>query len=230
MASHRITACAGALVLVPSLALAQSNPPASPPAFARNTVFAAIGYSSTEHERTPGYSTPWSGSPGGALSAGHQWTPNFGTDVTLGWWRDAHRTAFPLDTAPAPPLTLTEHIDRLSLSRQSLALTATWRFATNAWIEPYVAGGVDLTHERASGDEETLIRTRRIVGTLVTDVATSDTFAPLPTSTTTKARLVGVIGAKAYVTPHAYLRGELRVIGFSGFDRVVWLGGAGFDF
>jgi hypothetical protein len=216
-----------ALTTTPAVVTAQTFPAPSVELKKNDIFIAAVQSSEKEAGQAP--FTQWLGSNGVSVTAGHSWTDHVRMDVTLTLPAPASANAI-LDTGPDSQGTFVYRDDYWTVRRTTLAVAGVYQFRHNAWVHPYMAGGVDISVERWSGQEHKQTFVRTLDGSVIVNIRTSDTLVPLAPSRHTMVLPVGILGVKVYLTQRWYSRGEICVLGAGGFDRVVWRGGVGFDF
>jgi hypothetical protein len=108
---------------------------------------------------------------------------------------------------------------------RTLSLVQSYQFRHNAWVHPFLGGGLDIDWERQTTDGSVQTVDSRDDQVIVT----SD---PLLHEAKTRviARAVVIAGFKAYVARHAFLRTDLRASVTDGLDQVAWRFGFGWDF
>ena len=132
---------------------------------------------------------------------------------------------YSFDRVDSPGLT-TYRTSRRKLRSTGVGLAASYQFFRNAWVHPFVGGGVAVRREVLDEEVEPIVvydgatgRVREIAPALKTGPTAS--FAGQP---------FVVTGLKAYVSQRAFFRTDLRV-GFSDrIDEVVARVGFGVDF
>lgn len=164
----------------------------------------------------------WRGSLFGGVSAGWYWTQHlkteidFGASTTAEAWRGREvifegRRQF--------------QGSRLSFSRRTLGISQQYQFLENAWFHPHVAAGVNMTWERR----------REEFDPVVIYEPTRPPQQVLPgrvegphTRVTARPFIAG--GFKAYITPRAFFRADLRIAFRNGIDETQSRAGFGIDF
>ena len=112
------------------------------------------------------------------------------------------------------------------LRETTVGATALYQFFENQWVHPFIGGGVELAreHVRASAFPPPTLRVPPAPGLGVPSLAAVD-------EVNYAARPVVSGGFKFYVSPHAFVRTEVRTA--LSADRPLalqWRGGIGFDF
>jgi opacity protein-like surface antigen len=207
---------------LPVAAAAQSA--AKPPALPRFDVGGYFSWLGADTLDLPGevYRT-WEATAGGALSGGFYWTDHVKLEVDVGGSneRTLFGSVYQESTRNVSRYSYQEH----RIASRELALTTVYQFLDNAWVHPFVGGGVELAWERR--------RTETEIRTFVSTPPTSSTTVerlPEETAHDLRARAALTTGAKFYVSPRVFLRTDLRVSFTNQIDAVRWRAGAGFDF
>lgn len=153
---------------------------------------------------------------------GRYWTTHARTELSVGTsngWEDYDVAPFPVPGVPTPIYAATDIERRLT----TVAPAFTWQFRENAFMHPYVSGGVKIGIL-----EEHRLRTPDLYrfgpqGALV---------PPLDERTTrVQARPFIAGGFKSYISRSAFVRTEGRVgVGSAGPAQISILAGVGFDF
>jgi len=153
---------------------------------------------------------------------GRYWTTHARTELSVGTsngWEDYDVAPFPVPGVPTPIYAATDIERRLT----TVAPAFTWQFRENAFMHPYVSGGVKIGIL-----EEHRLRTPDLYrfgpqGALV---------PPLDERTTrVQARPFIAGGFKSYISRSAFVRTEGRVgVGSTGPAQISILAGVGFDF
>jgi opacity protein-like surface antigen len=159
-------------------------------------------------------------------SVGRYWTPHFKTEfeiATAGEGSVDGNEETPVPGASFPYSRYREH----RLRETTVGATAFYQFFENQWVHPFVGAGVELARERhlAGPLPEQIVRFSSTVPALrLPGVPAIDTV-------TYSVRPLVTGGVKFYVTPHAFVRTDVRT-SFAA-DRPLawqWRGGIGFDF
>jgi hypothetical protein len=159
-------------------------------------------------------------------TVGRYWTPHFKTEFEIG--TAAEGTIDGAANVPVPGRSYPYYRYREHKLRETTAGAAVmYQFFDNRWVHPFVGGGFEVARERHFADSlpAGTVRVSTAVPTL------SLPAVPAIDTVTYSVRPVLNGGFKFYVTPHGFVRTEVRTS--FGADRpaaVQWRGGAGFDF
>jgi hypothetical protein len=109
----------------------------------------------------------------------------------------------------------------------TVGATALYQFFDNQWVHPFVGAGAELVRERHIADAlpASSIRLSTAVPSLVLPAV------PAIDTVTYSVRPIVTGGVKFYVSPHAFVRTDVRTA--LSADRPVawqWRAGMGFDF
>jgi hypothetical protein len=159
-------------------------------------------------------------------AVGRYWTPHFKTELEVG--TAAEGSIDGEESTPVPGLSFPypRYRDH-KLRETTIGATAMYQFFENQWVHPFVGGGVELVRERHVADAlpaETIRFSTVVPNVRLPPVAAIN-------SVTYSVRPLVTGGFKFYVTPHAFVRTEVRTSLTT--DRPValqWRGGIGFDF
>jgi hypothetical protein len=207
---------------VPAVAHAQS-PPA--PARPRADVAGTIGWLSGNKSTLAGEShNDWynRGLYGG-VTAGWYWTEHHKMEVEAGLTNDidfqTYRSTY-VDGVQAWGGSV------FNYTLRRVAVGELYQGLHNAWVHPYAGAGVDLTWERSIEHRDRVMAYDPRTG-MSRELSPPATIGP---TTTLRVRPYLETGFKAYVSPRAFFRGDLRLIVYRGIDEVVLRCGFGVDF
>jgi hypothetical protein len=206
-----------ALVLGAAPALAQTAP------VTRGDVTGTFGWAFVHKEvRDPYGGDDWHSSFVGSASTGWFWTDHLKTELDFGAGTES-RTYF----------VKLERIDGRNAQvavesrsrRRTLGVGQQYQFFHNAWFHPYLAAGANVVWERTTERIDAVYffdgpSPPRTIDPDGAETATHDV--------TVRPFLAG--GFKAYMTPRAFFRTDLRVAIKSGIDEVLLRFGFGVDF
>jgi hypothetical protein len=159
-------------------------------------------------------------------SAGRYWTPHFKTEFEIGTATKGSIDGEESTPVPGLSYPFPRYRDH-TLRETTVGATALYQFFDNQWVHPFVGGGAELVRERhAAGavPAETIRVPTTVPGITLPALPAIDTVnysvRPLVTG-----------GFKFYVSPHAFVRTEVRTaFSTSRPVAVQWRGGIGFDF
>lgn len=160
-----------------------------------------------------------------SVDVGRYWSTHFKTEVgaTLTTEGSVYsQEQFPIAAQSFPAFFSRDH----RYTMKALSLGAAYQFFENAWFHPHVAAGVDLTWETS--------REERAPTFFYDSVArTSRQLRPaaiIGPDVDLTARPFAGVGFKAYMTPRAFFRTDMRFVFRGGVDEVLWRFGFGMDF
>lgn len=207
--------------LVPELALAQAAPPSMP----RGEAGGTVGWLSGNKDGIDGRdSNDWYNQGlYGSVLAGWYWTEHHKTQVEFGVTNS-------IDFWAARTVTI-DNVQGWGSSSYTIELRRAavgqyYQFFRNQWVHPHVGVGADLTWERVTERAEPIFVYNPVARQTV-QVVPGGTFGP---STKLRVRPYAETGFKAYMTPHAFFRGDMRVLVGGGIDEVLFRCGFGIDF
>jgi len=157
-------------------------------------------------------------------SVGHYWTPHVKLELDVGTAAQGEIDGAEPEATPGLPFPFPRYREH-KLRETTLGATAMYQFFENQWVHPFVGAGVELVHERHIAD-----------ALPATSVAISTPPVRLPAVAAVDAvnysvRPLVTGGFKFYVTPHAFVRTEVRASLAGDFPAALqWRGGLGFDF
>ncbi|MSO56203.1 MAG: hypothetical protein EXQ55_04675 [Acidobacteria bacterium] len=206
-------------MLAPTLAKAQPDVAPLP----RNDAAASIGWFGAEHDEVGRYDR-WHGSLYAGLGLGHYWTDNLKTEVEAAWIGEALAHVYE-EIIVGPDRTYAESVYRFRDAKVSLAQA--FQFGRNAWVHPFVAGGVDVDRLQTTEDrppqDRLISRSGRVTQTvLIPGVRESETRW--------QARPFVKTGLKMYVSDRGFFTTELKFGVGRGVEHVLWKTGIGVDF
>ena len=219
---YLLTRCALAATMV--LASSRGASAQLAPPVTRGDVAATAGWLGVHKGPSGPYdNSNWHSSLFGAISTGWYWTDNLKTEIDFGGGtkaRDYRTTSLTIEGRPI-------YIGKEStFARHVLGLSQQYQFFHNVWFHPHLAAGVNVTWEHVTDNVnpipfyDDLPRTGQIPPAVAGDGEHTDvSISPFVAT-----------GFKAYLTPRAFFRGDLRV-GFRGgpADAIV-RAGFGVDF
>jgi hypothetical protein len=163
-----------------------------------------------------------------AVSIGRYWTEHLKTEVELVTSGEGERFAQRYSTAPGvPPYSYPYTVQERHTLRQ-VSGRMVWQFFENAWVHPYIFGGVVYDAER----RETLIPPQYYYPDPRTQTPPL-TLAPASRTGPETVHRVGAsagFGAKVYITRNAFFNTAFVVSRATPARTASILGGFGFDF
>ena len=150
----------------------------------------------------------------GGAGLGWYWTDHWKTEIETGFSSTAEIRVY----APAVIDGRTASLSSTyALLTRRVTVGQQYQFLRNAWVHPFAGAGLDLTWEQTD---------RR-----------DDVYWAYPIRTTTHPRQTELLtrpfamfGAKAYFTPRAFVRTDLKLVFDKGIDEVLVRFGLGVDF
>jgi hypothetical protein len=201
------------LTWIPATALAQ--PPATP--IARIDVAGSIGlFSADRADGATDCCSSWSGSFFRGLSAGYYWTDHLKTEVEFGI--PGPTQAYSYSTRPLSDRTFGSFQDDRTYTGSKLSFAQAYQFGYNAPFHPYAFAGIDVDREHVD------LERRSFIGV--------PPFQIVERSSTTDVHGRGFAGAgfKAYVSEHAFFKGEMKLAIGERLEQMTWKAGVGVDF
>ena len=157
-------------------------------------------------------------------SVGHYWTPHIKLELDVGTTGQGEIAGAEPAAASGLPFPFPRYREH-KLRETTIGGTAMYQFFENQWVHPFVGAGVELVHERHVADSLP-----------ATNVTISTTPVRLPAVAAVDAvnysvRPLITGGFKFYVTPHAFIRTDVRASLTADFPAALrWCGGLGVDF
>jgi hypothetical protein len=158
-------------------------------------------------------------------SVGRYWTPHFKTEVEVGTAAEGNIDGEENSPVPGLSFPYPRYRDH-KLRETTLGVAAMYQFFENQWVHPFVGGGVELVRERHVADAlpaEPIRFSAVDPNVRLPPVAAIDRV-------TYSARPLVTGGFKFYVTPHAFVRTDVRASFTDRPAALQWRGGIGFDF
>ena len=210
-----------AALLISTLA---ASPALAQPAEAIVTpdVSASLGWLNTNRSDLGPYDDWSNDGVHGAVGFGWSWTPHVRTEVEASASsRVRHFSSTPVTIDRLPGYTAVEN----TFSTRRLTLGGQYQFRENAWFHPQVSAGLDLNWE-----------SRRTVHleTSVYDPVTRQSRVVRPAVRETDRTVLHTrpfvgAGFKAYMTPRAFFRSDVRVVAWDRVEDVLLRFGFGVD-
>jgi outer membrane protein W len=151
----------------------------------------------------------------GGGSAGWYWTDNWKTELEAGATTEADLRATQLDTVNGR---LTTFYSTYQFSTRRIAVGQHYQFFRNAWVHPFVGGGLDLAWETIDRYDEQYS-------------SAGPSRIEHPERSEFHARPFATLGLKAYMTQRGFFRTDLKFVAAShGLEEVTLRLGLGIDF
>lgn len=222
MASVQRALVAGVAILaLAAPGWAQPAPPVQQ--MPRADVSGTVGWLAVEKtSREPYFDDRWHHTAFGGAGAGWYWTPHLKTEVDFGVGGDeVSYDSRQVVVNDLPAFVTTES----RFSRRVLGVSQQYQFYDNAWFHPHVAAGANVTWERITDVTRPIVVFDRPGPGRV--LAPERVEGP---RTEVKVTPFVATGFKAYVTPRAFFRSDIRFGIRSGIDDVLIRAGFGIDF
>jgi hypothetical protein len=189
-------------------------------------VTAGLFQSDPDSENGP-YGDDWYQAGRYAVSAGRFWTPHLKTEVEFATTgegsRFTNRYASVAGVPPYYPISIQEHFRVNQLSGRVV-----WQFFENAWVHPYVFGGVAADAERREvwiPEQFFTPNDPRAPGNRILVSPKVD-----ETTTTYRAAAVAGFGTKVYMTQKSYFNAGFTVSRAKSSTAVSYVAGFGWEF
>jgi hypothetical protein len=157
-------------------------------------------------------------------TVGRYWTPHFKTEFEIGTAAEGNIHGDERIAAPGLPVPFPRYRDH-KLRETTVGATAMYQFFENQWVHPFVGAGAELVHERHKADSLPPMTV------LVSPTPVRLAAVPAIDIVTYSVRPLVTGGFKFYVTPHAFVRTEVRTsLSNERPLALQWRGGIGFDF
>jgi hypothetical protein len=185
-------------------------------------VVASIGWLNAHKPDLTPYGD-WHDSLDGALAIGWYWTEHVKSEIDAAASTESDLYVNRQITIDGQPAFASSEY---AFSTRRIAVSQVYQFGHNAWFHPHVAAGLDLNWERVRQSDEEIYyfdprpREGRVVRRPPPD----------PDRTDFRARPFAAVGFKAYLTPRAFFRTDLRFVGGGDLEQVLWRVGFGVDF
>ena len=160
------------------------------------------------------------------VSANRYLTPHLSLELDVR--RSATAETYAAETVFDPAGTAVFRTQRHQFTTTSVAAGAIYQAFENRWFHPFVGGGLDVTLETRRSDQSQQTPSFRN-GVLIPPPA--GLALPASEARSTTARPYAGTGFKVYVSPHAFLKTDLRLsLSRRGAESAVWRAGVGFEF
>jgi hypothetical protein len=201
-------------------AWSQTAPPRTP--IARVDLTGIAGWLSADKAELQRYDDWYtSGSAGG--SVGWYWTDHLKTELEYAGSAKIERDVYSYEQVG--PLQITRE-STYHFSTRRFAIGQHYQFYRNVAFHPYVAAGIDLNWESTDRED----RQERIFDTVSRQTLPGALPERHPRRTDVHARPFGTVGFKAYMSPRAFFRSDLKFVVDSGVEEVLFRFGFGVDF
>ncbi len=220
----RISPCFTILLLLPSLALAQT---AEPPAWDFTAAAGLFEYR-PDPDGAPNYRDYWSATWRSGGTVGRYWTPNLKTEVELATSGESRRWSQRFAVVPGATGPVPYGVDEYFRITQGSARIV-WQFFDNQWIHPCLLAGTVVNAERRREVVQEQFHYLGDFRSPTTRVLVVPEQAKAPT-TTFDAGLVFGGGAKLYFSPSVFANTTLLFTRSRPSTSVSWVGGLGIDF
>jgi hypothetical protein len=218
------------LILSIGIALGGSPAPtfaqaAPPPTLTRGDVAGIVGWQNINKSDVSGQSGNNWYNRGlyGSGAFGWYWTDNHKTEIEVG---ASTRARFQTYGSYSVENQIAYGSSEYTFRTRQIAIDQQYQFFHNAWFHPHVAAGADLNWETTTEKTAALFAYTGPSGSPRT-IRPAQVEGP---DTRLRVRPFGEVGFKAYATPRAFFRTDLRVLARRGIDEVQVRLGLGFDF
>ena len=184
----------------------------------------SVGWLGGDKEAIAEQWNEWYDTFAASADLGRYWTTNFKTEIGATFTTEGgvySQEQLPVPNPSFPAFFSREH----RYAVQAVTLGATYQFFENAWVHPFVGGGVQLAWERHHAETPFPLvfgRDGRALPVPPTDNARRTTFDPQPFLS---------CGAKFYVSERGFIRSDVTAVVDGGrATRASWRIGAGIDF
>jgi hypothetical protein len=206
-------------VAIPAIFVAPAA--AQPPV--RPDLSASIGWLNV-NKSTPVNSNDWyNRGVQGAAAFGWYWTPHLKTEIepsasTRVNFNDAHEEIVNGQRAYV--------LSEFGFSTRRIALSQQYQFGENAWFHPHLAAGLDFNWETTARNDRSIY----FLDPLPRQAPIVPQNIHYPTQTDLHVRPLVGAGFKAYVTPRAFLRSDVRLLFSDRLEEALLRFGFGVDF
>jgi hypothetical protein len=219
MKLHTILLAAGLALGPPQAAWSQTAGPGSP--VARADATGLVGWLSSN--KPLDHYDDWDHSLYGGATFGWYWTDHLKTEIEAGVSSRSEKHTY--SNEPLGAVRIAKE-STFHFSTRRLAIGQQYQFYRNVMFHPYLAGGLELTWdktERSDGAES-------IYDPAVGRVQPGLPAIVHPPRTELIARGYAATGFKAYMSPKAFFRSDLKLAIRSGVQEVLFRVGFGADF
>jgi Outer membrane protein beta-barrel domain len=220
MKLHAVLIAGGLLLGGATPIWAQAAQPRSP--VSRVDLTGTIGSLSVDKSELTEYNN-WFSSWSGGGSVGWYWTDHLKTEVELAASNRIDRDAYTY-----------EQVGNLQISRESeyqfstrrVAVGQHYQFFRNAVFHPFVAAGIDFNWERIAQEDGP----ERVFDITGRQNSIGEPAVRRPERTELHTRPFATLGFKAYMTPRAFFRTDLKFVIDGGVEEALFRFGFGVDF
>ena len=211
-----------AFAIAPGAPAAAQPPPVSTPV-SRADAHGAIGWFNANKDDLESYDDWYNRSVYGGGGFGWYWSDHHKTEVDAGATSAAERYSQRQDVVGTQVL---YRFSRYRFSTTRVAVGHLYQFGRNAWVHPFVGGGVDFVWETTNRRDDPLF---------VYDQAGRQQVVLEPArqhqqTRELSARPFAAAGVKAYMTQRAFFRTDMRLTFEDGVEEVLFRFGIGVDF
>jgi hypothetical protein len=177
-------------------------------------------------EETPSYGDDWYFSGRYAVAVGRYWTAHLKTEVEYAISGEGSNYLERFSQVPGNPGPLPYSVESIHRVEQGSARMV-WQFGDNAWVHPYVSGGlvVDRDRQRLRVPPIYQYPTGRTSGPMI--LTREETTAP---TTTYRAGVTAGAGAKIYMNENAFFNTGVIATYAKPASTISLLAGFGIDF
>jgi hypothetical protein len=189
----------------------------------RPDLSASIGWLNANKSSLDDYNDWYNRGVQGAVAFGWYWTPHLKTEIepsasTRVDFNRAHEEIVNGQRAYV--------LSEFGFSTRRITLSQQYQFGENAWFHPHVAAGIDLNWEKTARVDRSIY----FLDPLPRQAPIIPQSVSHPTQTDLHIRPLVDAGFKAYVTPRAFLRSDVRLLFGDRVEEVVLRFGVGVDF
>jgi hypothetical protein len=221
-----VLAATAFMTALPAAAQTSSTVSLVPDRWARWDVTAQVGRQGVNKSEFGSDWNGWYESGSFGAAAAFSWTPNLKLELDVMRAGQAHLYESEQVVIPGDPVQYFRSREH-HFSTMTTAAGVVYQAFENRWFHPFAGGGVEIMREARRSDASQQSAFRNGVA-ILPPVGVAQ---PAETSVWTTARPFATTGFKVYVSPHAFLRSDLRVsLSRRGAESAVWRAGIGFDF
>jgi hypothetical protein len=196
--------------------------PAPAPPLVRFDVQGSLGWTHVASPDFLPYENWDHGIAQGAAGLGWYWTDHLKTEVEFQANSRAEFFGYEETLAGRSAYRYSQY----DLRSTGVSVGQVYQFRRNAWVHPFVAGGVDLRWETIDQEIQPVV----IWDSGANGPREVEPGRTVPSRTTFKAQPFALIGMKAYFSKRAFFRSDFRVGVNDGAEEIVVRMGVGVDF